>query len=76
MKVLNCIIDNNGIQMDPDKVDSVINWKTPTSKGLLSGFLGSVGYLTDDLPHIHSPMGILHGLTGSMVLFCWSYTKQ
>ncbi|SJL11791.1 uncharacterized protein ARMOST_15200 [Armillaria ostoyae] len=62
--------------MDPDKMDSVINWKTPTSKGLLSGFLRSVGYLADDLPRIRSPMGILHGLTGSMVPFHWSYTEQ
>ncbi len=38
MKVLGQIIDDNGIHMDPNKVDSMTHWKTPTSKGLLSGF--------------------------------------
>ncbi len=35
MKVLGRIIDNEGIRMDPHKVDSVLNWKVPTSKELL-----------------------------------------
>lgn len=30
MKVLGRIIDDAGIRMDPDKVDSVTSWKTPT----------------------------------------------
>ena len=35
LKLLGRIIDDEGIQMDPDKVDSVINWKTPTNCDLL-----------------------------------------
>jgi len=42
------IITDNGIQMDPYKVGSVLNWKTPTNHDLLHRFLGSVGYLADD----------------------------
>ena len=30
MKILGCIVDDEGIRMDPDKVDSVANWKVPT----------------------------------------------
>jgi hypothetical protein len=30
--VLGCVIDDEGIWMDPAKVDSILNWKVPTSK--------------------------------------------
>src|SRR6266567_2774581 len=76
LKVLGRLITNDSIRMDPDKVDSIINWKTPTNWDLLRGFLGSVGYLADDIPNVRIPMGILHGLTGNAVPFWWSYTKQ
>lgn len=65
MKILGRIIDDDGIRMDPDKVDSVLNWKVPTNKELLRGFLGSVGYLADDIATVRIPMGILTSLTGS-----------
>jgi hypothetical protein len=55
--------------MDPDKVDSVITWKTPMNRDLLRGFLGAIGYLAEDLAAVRIPMGILHGLTGNTVPF-------
>lgn len=76
IKILGRVIDDAGIRMDPAKVDSVLNWKTPTSKDLLSGFLGSVGYLADDIARVRVPMGILHGLTGVTVPFRWSDIHQ
>ena len=62
--------------MDPDKVDSVINWKVPTNHDLLRGFIGSVGYLADDIPGFRIPMGILSAITGDKVPFRWTYTEQ
>jgi hypothetical protein len=44
-------------------VDSVLNWKVPTSHNLLHGFLGSVGYLADDIGTVCIPMGVLTELT-------------
>ncbi|KAJ2970575.1 hypothetical protein NUW54_g12699 [Trametes sanguinea] len=76
MKILGRVVDDKGIRMDPDKVDSVLNWKTPTTKELLRGFLGSVGYLADDIAIIRIPMGILTALTGSEASFKWEYTHQ
>ena len=76
MKVLGRIVDEDGIRMDPDKVDCVINWKVPTNKELLRGFLGSVGYLADDIATIRIPMGILTPLTGSEMSFKWDPTHQ
>lgn len=58
MKVLGRIVDDQGIRMDPDKVVSVLAWKVPTSKELLRGFLGSVGYLADDVADVRIPMGV------------------
>lgn len=62
--------------MDSDKVDSVVNWKVPTNHDLLHGFLGSIGYLADDVPGVQVPMGILMALTGDTVPFCWTYLEQ
>lgn len=76
LKVLGRIVDDQGIRMDPDKVDVVVNWKTPTNRDLLRGFLGSVGYLAEDLAVVRVPMAVLHGLTGDTVPFRWSYTHQ
>lgn len=69
LSILGRIIDNDGIHMDPNKVDNVGNWKAPTNRDLLRGFLGSVGYLADDIPGVRIPMGILSNLTGDTVPF-------
>jgi len=76
LHILGRVIDDNGIRMDAEKVDSVANWKVPTNRDLLRGFLGSVGYLADDVPGVRVPMGILTALTGDTVPFHWTYTEQ
>lgn len=76
LNLLGRIIDDQGIRMDPHKVDTVINWKVPTNRDLLRGFLGSVGYLADDVPGVRIPMGILSAITGDTVPFRWTYTEQ
>ena len=42
LQILGRIISDEGIRMDPYKVDCVLNWKTPTNHDLLCGFLGSM----------------------------------
>ena len=74
--LLGHLVDDDGIRMDPHKVDSVITWKMPTNRDLLRGFLGSVGYLADDVPGVRIPMGILSGLTGDTTPFRWTYMEQ
>jgi hypothetical protein len=76
LKILGRIIDDHGIRMDPDKVDSIQNWKVPTNRDLLRGFIGSVGFLADDVPNVRIPMGILSAITGDAVPFRWGYTEQ
>jgi hypothetical protein len=76
LSILGRVVDDEGIRMDPHKIDSVLNWKTPTNRDLLRGFLGSAGYLADDLPEVRIPMGILHNLTSDSVPFRWEFTHQ
>src|SRR6202789_4651782 len=76
LKILGRIIDASGIRMDPVKVDHVLAWKTPTNRDLLRGFIGSVGFLADDIPNIRIPLGILSAITGDKVPFRWGYTEQ
>ena len=76
LQILGRIVSDEGIWMDPYKVDCVLNWKTPTNRDLLCGFLGSMGYLGDDIPNVRIPMGIIHGLIGDTVPFRWGFTEQ
>ena len=76
LKLLGHVIDDAGIAMDPDKVDSIINWKVPTNKDLLAGFLGAVGYLASGCPGVRIPMGCLTKLTGKTHPWRWSATEQ
>jgi hypothetical protein len=76
LKVLGRIIDDEGIRMDPVKVDSVAAWKVPTSKEHLQLFLGAVSYLADDISKIRIPMGLLHTLALENTPWRWSMTHQ
>lgn len=74
LKVLEWVVDDERIHMDPDKVTSVLQWKVPTLKALLQAFLGSVGYLADDVGLVRISMGVLTELVGKDVVFQWTAT--
>ncbi|GKB46994.1 putative reverse transcriptase domain-containing protein, partial [Tanacetum coccineum] len=38
------IVNQNGIHVDPSKIEAVKNWKTPTTPSEIRSFLGLVGY--------------------------------
>ena len=76
LKILGHIIDEKGIAMDLHKVDSVVNWKVPTNKSLLSSFLGTVGFLALDCEGIWIPMGILAPMTSGSKPWNWTDTHQ
>ncbi|KAF7761655.1 hypothetical protein Agabi119p4_9647 [Agaricus bisporus var. burnettii] len=62
--------------MDPDKVDSLVNWKAPTNRALLTGFLGVAGYLADNMDSVCVPMGHLHAIASPTAPFRWDATAQ
>jgi hypothetical protein len=76
VKILGRVVDDNGIRMDPEKVDRVLHWKTPTNRDQCRGFIGSVGYLADDIYRVRIPLGVLSEVTGDTVPFRWDYAQQ
>ncbi|KAJ3572854.1 hypothetical protein NP233_g2799 [Leucocoprinus birnbaumii] len=76
LRILGRVVTDEGIHMDPDKVDALAKWKTPTNRDLLRDFLGSAGHLADDIDRVRIPMGILSELTGDTVPFRWEFTHQ
>ena len=76
LKILGHVIDDEGIRMDPHKVDKVLNWKTPTNKDLLRSFIGAVGFLAPDCKGIRVPMGHLSSLTAETKVWKWDDTAH
>lgn len=76
LKVLGRVVDDEGIRMDPDKVDRILHWMTPVNRDTLQSFLGAVGFLADDIHNVQVPMGILSEITGDTVPFHWEFTHQ
>ncbi|QRV72267.1 Transposon Ty3-I Gag-Pol polyprotein [Ceratobasidium sp. AG-Ba] len=76
LHILGHIIDDKGILMDPHKVDSVNNWKTPNSKEQLMSFLGAVGYLAPNCGGIRIPMGVLMQRATINKNWRWDATAQ
>ena len=76
IKVLGRIVSDKGIQMDPEKVDQILHWKPPTNRTLCCGFIGTVGYLADDIYKIQIPLGILSEASAETKPFKWDFTEQ
>lgn len=73
--VLGHVIDRHGILMDPDKVDKVVNWKTPTNKSLTALFIGAVGYLAPGCKNICIPMQVLFKIAAPTHVWRWGVTE-
>ncbi|KEP45264.1 Pol polyprotein/retrotransposon, partial [Rhizoctonia solani 123E] len=76
LQILGHVIDKEGIRMDPNKVDSVLKWKVPTTKEQIMAFLGAVGYLAPNCEGIRVPMGVLSGRSAANKHWNWDHTAQ
>ena len=76
MRILGCLMDDVEIWMDPDKMNSVLNWKTPINWNLLRGFIGSVRYLADNIYKVQVSMDMLLAITGDGIPFKQDETEQ
>jgi len=74
--ILGHVVDSKGIRMDPSKVDSIVNWKVPTNKGLLASFNGAVSYLAPGCEGIRIPMSILAKRAAPLTPWQWESTEQ
>lgn len=41
VKILGRVVTDDGIKMDPEKVDRILNWKVPTNRTLCKGIGGA-----------------------------------
>ncbi|GAA5980370.1 hypothetical protein JCM11641_001779 [Rhodosporidiobolus odoratus] len=75
LKALGCIIDDDGVSVDPSQWDSVKNWPVPKNKKDIMRFAGTVQWMGDHLPHLNELMAPISRLTGS-VDWNWSPACQ
>ena len=72
VKFLGHVVSGDGVNVDPDKVEAVLNWSKPTSVTEIRSFLGLAGYywrFVQDFSRIAAP---LTRLTRKGVRFEWS----
>ena len=66
------VVSKDGIQVDPKKIEAVIDWPSPTTVTEIKSFLGLVGYykrFVKDFSKIAAP---LTRLTQKNVKFVWT----
>ena len=76
LRILGHVIDHEGIQMDPNKVDKIQNWKTPTRKELLTSFISAVRYLAPGCEGVQIPLGVLSKRAAKGTPWDWTPTDQ
>jgi hypothetical protein len=74
--ILGHLIDEKGIKMDPNKVDSVSKWKTPVNKKQLASYLGARGYHAPNCKGIRIPMALLSKRASGTEPFRWGGTED
>jgi len=66
------IVSSNGLQQDPEKVNSVKNWPVPNCKRNIRSFLGLASYYRRFIPNFAKIAKPLHYLTSEHVEFNWT----
>ena len=66
------IISSNGAEVDPSKIESIVNWKRPESVPEIRSFLGLAGYYRRFVKDYSKIAGPLSSMTGKNAKFVWS----
>ena len=72
MEYLGFFIDNNGIHMDPVKMEKIRDWRTPRSYQDVLRFNGVVQYLAQFLPRAVDYTAPLTGMCSNNCNFIWT----
>jgi hypothetical protein len=72
VKFLGHTISNDGISVDPSKVQQVMDWKTPTSVHQIRSFLGLAGYYHRFIPDFSKIAKPMIELLKKRVKFSWN----
>ena len=76
MTFLGHIINEDGVSIDPHKVEAIVNWPKPTNVTEVRSFMGLAGYyrrLVKDFSRIATP---LTQLTRKNVPFEWNEKRE
>ncbi|KAF4492009.1 Transposon Tf2-6 polyprotein [Colletotrichum fructicola Nara gc5] len=77
VKYLGYIVDvDSGISVDPDKIEAIEHWETPTTIRGVRGFLGFANYYRDFIPDFSTTAAPLTYLTKKDVPYHWTDNCQ
>lgn len=65
LKYLGYVVDASGLRTDPDKVEAILNYATPTNRKELKRFLGTATWYRRFVPNFSTIAGPLNKLTSS-----------
>lgn len=65
LKYLGYVVNSNGLQVDPSKVEAILNFPTPTTKKEVKRFLGTASWYRRFVPNFSSIAGPLNKLTST-----------
>lgn len=75
LKYLGYVVDSNGLHADPEKVESIINYPTPTNRKEVRRFIGTASWYRRFIPNFSSLTTPLNKLTSqgkNAPPFAWS----
>jgi hypothetical protein len=72
VKFLGHVVSKKGILVDPSKIESIVDWKTPSSVHEIRSFLGLAGYYRCFIENFSKITSLLTQLTRKDVPFVWS----
>jgi hypothetical protein len=75
IEYLGVIISEKGVEMDPRKIEAVVDWPKPRNKHDLQQFLGFVNYYRRFIANFAHIASCLHHLTGN-VPWSWNQPEQ
>lgn len=76
VKLLGHVISENGVQVDPTKVEAVMKWDSPKNPTEICSFLGLAGYYRCFVENFSTIAAPLTKLTRKSEKFIWTDAQQ
>ncbi|GJX57596.1 putative reverse transcriptase domain-containing protein [Tanacetum coccineum] len=70
------VVNQNGIHVDPSKIEAVKNWKTPTTPSEIRSFLGLAGYYRRFIANFSKIAKPLTSLTQKNQKYVWGVKQE